>query len=254
MQCDSENAQVRRFRGILEYDGTEFHGFQQQAEQRTVQAELETSIGRVSSDTRVVVRAAGRTDSGVHASGQVIAFDLEWRHGVKELLGAINAHLPDDACLSALEYAEDGFDPRRAARWRRYEYRIYNAPVRSPLHARMSWLVWPKLDMQAMQAGARILRGEHDFATFGSPPDKRGRTVRTVREVKWRTEGQILIFAIEANAFLYHMVRSIVGTLRMVGSGQWEPDLVSELLASPDRSRCGALAPPQGLTLLEVKY
>ena len=118
----------------------------------------------------------------------------------------------------------------------------------------MSWLVWPKLDVRAMQAGVQHLVGEHDFATFGSPPDKRGRTVRTVREVKWRTEGQILIFAIEANAFLYHMVRSIVGTLRMVGSGQWEPDLVSELLASPDRSRCGALAPPQGLTLLEVKY
>lgn len=244
-----------RFRGILEYDGTEFHGFQQQTEQRTVQAELEAAIGRVSSDdVRVAVRAAGRTDRGVHASGQVIAFELPWRHDVAELLRAINAHLPDDVGLTVLNHAENGFDPRRAARWRRYEYRIYNSPVRSPLHARMSWLVWPKLDVRAMQTGGRYLLGEHDFATFGRAPDKRGHTVRTVREVKWRIEGQLLVLAIEANAFLYHMVRSIVGSLCMVGSAQWKAEMMAEVLAAQDRSRCGTLAPPRGLTLVGVRY
>ena len=107
-----------RFRSILEYDGTDFHGFQQQAEQRTVQGEVEAAIGRISGSGRVVVSAAGRTDSGVHASGQVIAFDLEWRHGVAKLLRAINAQLPFDVGLRALEHVQDGFDPRRAARWR----------------------------------------------------------------------------------------------------------------------------------------
>ena len=243
-----------RFRGILEYDGTNFHGFQQQADQRTMQAELEIAIGRVSSGARIAVTAAGRTDRGVHASGQVIAFDLEWRHSVADLLRAINSQLPTDAGLSALEHAEDGFNPRRAARWRRYEYDIYSHPIRSPLRARTSWLVWPKLDVGAMQLAARHLLGEHDFATFGSAPDKRGHTVRIVREARWRTEGRLLVFTIEANAFLYHMARSIVGTLRMVGSGEWKADMMAEVLAARHRSRCGTLAPPQGLTLVEVKY
>ena len=243
-----------RFRGILEYDGTEFHGFQQQAGQRTVQAELEAALGRIGGGGRTPVSAAGRTDSGVHASGQVVAFDLEWRHGDEKLLRALNAQLPVDASVRALEHAENGFNPRRAARWRRYEYRIYNAPVRSPLQTRVSWHVWPRLDMEAMRAGARHLLGEHDFATFGSAPDKRGHTVRTVREAKWIAEGRLLVFAIEANAFLYHMVRSIVGTLRMVGSGERKAEMMAEVLAAGDRARCGTLAPPQGLTLVEVKY
>ena len=245
---------MRRFRATLEYDGTEFYGFQRQAEHRTVQAEIEDAIGRVCNGDRVVVSAAGRTDSGVHARGQVIAFNAEWRHCLSDLLGAINAHLPSDASLVALDYAEDRFDPRRAARWRRYEYNIYNAPVRSPLHARMSWRVWPELDLDAMQVGSEILIGEHDFASFGRAPDKSGHTIRTVREAKWRAEGLFLIFAIEANAYLYHMVRSIVGALRLVGTGRWKADMMNEVLKSKDRGRCVVLAPPQGLVLAEVKY
>jgi tRNA pseudouridine38-40 synthase len=105
-----------------------------------------------------------------------------------------------------------------------------------------------------MRAGACYLLGEHDFATFGSAPDKRGHTVRIVQEVKWSAEGRLLVFAIEANAFLYHMVRSIVGTLRMVGSGERKAEMMAEVLAAGDRARCGTLAPPQGLTLVEVKY
>jgi len=245
---------VGRFRGILEYDGTEFHGFQRQAGQRTVQEELETAVGRIAGGGRTPVSAAGRTDSGVHASGQVVAFDLEWRHGDERLLRALNAQLPADASLRALEHAENDFNPRRAARWRRYEYRIHSAPVRSPLQARVSWHVWPRLDVEAMRAGARHLLGEHDFATFGSAPDKRGHTVRIVQEVKWSAEGRLLVFAIEANAFLYHMARSIVGTLCMVGSGEWKAEMMAEVLAAGDRARCGTLAPPQGLTLVEVKY
>lgn len=243
-----------RFRGILEYDGTDFHGFQRQAEQRTVQAEIEVALASISSHTRVVVSAAGRTDSGVHASGQVISFVMAWRHGVAKLLRAINAQLPADVCLSELDHANDDFNPRREALWRRYEYRILNAPIRSPLYARTSWLVWPKLDITAMRAGARQLLGTHDFATFGRAPDKYGATVRIVREANWRKEGRLLVFSIEANAFLYHMARSIVGTLRMVGAGRLDVDTVSDVLLARDRGKCGAIAPPQGLTLVEVKY
>ena len=246
--------QVQRFRATLEYDGTEYYGFQRQAKHRTVQAEVEAAIGRVCNVDRVVVSCAGRTDSGVHARGQVIAFNAEWRHCLSDLLRAINAHLPSDASLVALDYAEDGFDPRRAARWRRYEYNIYNAPVRSPLHARMSWRVWPELDLDAMQVGSDFLIGEHDFASFGRAPEKGGHTIRTVREAKWRAEGLFLNFTVEANAYLYHMVRSIVGALRLVGTGRWNADMMNEVLKSKDPGRCVVLAPPEGLVLAEVKY
>lgn len=251
---------MARFKAILEYDGTDFLGYQIQAQGRTVQGELEKALARLNADRPVTAYAAGRTDSGVHASGQVVAFDLPaWRHGLETLERALNAHLPFDVAVRGLQVAPDDYHPRFAARGRRYEYKIYNAPVRSPLHARSSWHVWPRLDAGAMQVAAGTLVGAHDFATFGTPPDKaRGRpggsTVRTVRQATWRVADRMLVFTIEADAFLYRMVRSIVGTLRRVGAGEVSPLEFAQMLAAADRKQAAPPAPPQGLCLVEVLF
>src|SRR5436190_4002056 len=169
-----------RYKLIIEYDGTDFLGFQRQVVGRTIQSELEAALYRIGWLGKAVL-GAGRTDSGVHASGQVIAFDLDWKHGEGDLLRALNANLPPDiAVKSAVECAPD-FHPRFAARGRRYRYTLYNASVRSPLVAHSTWHVWPSaLNLEAMQTASRPLVGQHDFAAFGSDPDDGKNTIRTV--------------------------------------------------------------------------
>lgn len=245
---------MSRYRAVLEYDGADFQGYQRQANVRTVQGEVEAALSRLNAGTPVTVYGAGRTDSGVHATGQVIAFDLAWRQGAGNLTRALNAHLSRDVAVREVVAAAGDFHPRFAARCRRYEYHIYNAPYRSPLRAGVSWRVWPELDLEAMQNGAEALIGRHDFATFGTAPVSGGHTVRTVRKAAWRSDGPLLIFEIEADAFLHRMVRSIVGTLRQVGSGEFAPGDMTELLAAGMRQLSGPSAPPQGLRLVEVVY
>lgn len=243
-----------RYRAVLEYDGTDFAGFQRQAEGRTVQGEVEAALVRLGWTGRAVL-GAGRTDAGVHASGQVIAFDLEWRHGLDDLVRALNANLPADAAVkSAAECAAD-FHPRYRARGRRYRYTIDNRPVRSPLAARYAWHVWPALDLPALQAGSRSLLGRHDFATFGSDPDGGVNTVRTVAQADWQAcpDGR-LCFEVQADAFLYRMVRSLVGALRRLGGGELSLAEFESVLAARDRAQCPPLAPPHGLCLVEVLY
>ena len=245
---------MSRYRAILEYDGTEFQGYQRQANGRTVQGKVEEALVKLNMDVPVTVYGAGRTDKGVHASGQVIAFDLSWRHGARRLANAINAHLPLDVAVKDVKLAHDDFCPRFAARWRVYEYHIYNAPFRSPIRARASWRVWPELDVDAMNVGTQALIGTHDFSTFGRAPERGGHTVRTVRRASWRIDGRLLIFEIEADAFLYRMVRSIVGTLRQVGAGDRTPWDVAKCLYAKQRNLSGPSAPPQGLRLVKVVY
>lgn len=245
---------MSRYRAILEYDGTCFHGYQRQANARTVQGDVEAALSILNEDAPVTVYGAGRTDSGVHATGQVIAFNLAWRHGVDKLTRALNAHLSRDVAVREIACTDNDFHPRFAARCRRYEYHIYNAPFRSPLRRRVSWRVWPKLDLRAMQNAAQVLIGKHDFATFGTAPEPGGQTVRTVRKTRWQEQGPLLIFEIEADAFLHRMVRSIVGTLRQVGSGEMTSLDVTERLAAAQRKLSGPTAPPQGLRLVEVMY
>jgi tRNA pseudouridine38-40 synthase len=229
-------------------------GFQRQAAGRTVQGELERALGRIGW-TGAAVLGAGRTDSGVHASGQVAAFDLEWGHGAEALGRALNANLPPDIAVAALAECPPEFHPRYGARSRRYRYTLYNRPVRSPLAARYSWQVWPELAVPEMQAAARTLLGRQDFATFGADPDQGSNTVRNVMQAEWSagTEGW-LTFDIQADAFLHRMVRALVGALKRVGQGDLTGADFAGILAARDRAQCPPIAPPQGLCLVEVLY
>jgi tRNA pseudouridine38-40 synthase len=241
-----------RVRAVVAYDGTAYGGFQRQTNAPTVQATLEAALAQVTQEA-VTVLAAGRTDAGVHAVGQVIALDTAWRHGVGALQAALNAVLPDDVAVRGVEEVSPDFHPRYDARSRLYEYTLYNARVRCPLARRHSLHVVRPLDVEAMQRAVRSLVGEHDFAAFGQPPQGRS-TVRRVMMAQWGGKPPWLTFDIEANAFLYRMVRSIVGTLLQVGRGKMNVEGFRAVLASRDRGQAGPTAPPQGLCLMEVKY
>ncbi len=241
-----------RVRAVVAYDGTDYGGFQRQANAPSIQAVLETALAQVTQEA-VTVLAAGRTDAGVHAAGQVIAFDTAWRHSLGDLQRALNAVLPADVAVLEVAEAAPDFHPRYAARSRRYRYTIYNAPVRCPLARRYSLHVAEPLGLAAMQQAAQCLVGEHDFAAFGRPPQGET-TVRRVLAAEWGGELPWLTFDIEANAFLYHMVRSIVGTLLLVGRGEMSVEEFAAVLASCDRGRAGPTAPPHGLCLMEVRY
>jgi tRNA pseudouridine38-40 synthase len=241
-----------RVRAVVAYDGADYQGFQRQANGPTVQQALEMALAQVTQET-ITVLAAGRTDSGVHAVGQVIAFDTAWRHGIDDLQRAMNAVLPDDIAVQKLGQAASSFHPRYDARSRRYRYTLYNAPLRCPLNRRYSLHVSTSLDRVSMEEAARSLVGEHDFAAFGQPPQG-DVTVRRVLAAGWGGEPPRMTFEIEANAFLYRMVRSIVGTLLQVGRREMSVEQFVEVLASRERSRAGQTAPPHGLCLMEVTY
>jgi tRNA pseudouridine38-40 synthase len=237
---------------VVEYDGTDYHGFQVQVAQRTVQGVLEEALHRVARQ-RVRVVGAGRTDTGVHARGQVIAFWARWRHNEADLHRALNALLPQDVALLSLEGAAEEFHPRYDARRRWYRYTVLNRSLRSPLDRRQALHVGRRLDVAAMNRAAAALPGEHDFATFGRPP-KGENTVRRVMRAEWERKGPFVTFDIEANAFLHRMVRSLVGTLLQVGLGQLLPEEFAQRLAACQRALAGPTAPPQGLCLMAVSY
>jgi len=241
-----------RVRAVVAYDGTDYGGFQRQVNAPTVQAALETALAQVTRETIAIV-AAGRTDAGVHAAGQVVAFDTAWRHGWGDLRRALNAVLPADVAALKVEEAAPDFHPRYDARSRRYRYTLYNAPVRWPMNRRYSLHIAGPLDVAAMQQAAQALVGEYDFATFGQPPQGQV-TVRRVLMAEWDGELPHLTFDIEANAFLYRMVRSIIGTLLQVGRGKMSVDEFVAALEACERCRAGPTAPPRGLCLMEVKY
>jgi tRNA pseudouridine38-40 synthase len=241
-----------RVKATVAYDGTEYLGFQRQASGPTVQGVLETALGTVTgAHTRVL--GAGRTDAGVHAEGQVIAFDTRWRHSLSDLERAMNSVLPQDSAVRDLVQTEPGFHPRFDAQSRRYRYTLYNAPVRSPLARRSSLHVSASLDLRAMEEATELLVGEHDFAAFGRPTQGTV-TVRRVIEAGWFADPPWLFFDIEANAFLFRMARSIVGTLLQIGQGRLSPERFGAILASRDRSRAGQTAAAHGLCLMRVRY
>jgi tRNA pseudouridine38-40 synthase len=243
---------IRRYRAVVAYDGTRYNGFQRQSNAPTVQAEIEAALRSVGNQ-HVNILCAGRTDTGVHAHHQVIAWDFEWRHQPEDLHRAVNANLPRDIALQSLAVARADFHPRYDASSRVYQYQIYNAAVRHPFYERTAWHIARALDAAAMQQAAGHLIGEHDFAAFGRPPHPEStNTVRTVHLAKWETRGACLAFTIEANAFLQRMVRRIVGTLVQVGDGSLSPEAFADILAAADSA--GPSAPPQGLSLIDVKY
>ena len=241
-----------RYRATVEYDGTDFLGFQVQARGRTIQGELEKAIERVT-QKQVRIVGAGRTDSGVHASGQVVAFDVLWQHSTPELHRALNAVLPVDIAISDLTTTYFTFHPRFDAKRRRYRYTILNQPVRSPLWARYAYHVPEPLNVEAMREASRRFIGRHDYAAFGKPAQGEN-TLREVMQAEWFVESTRLTFEITANAFLYRMVRTIVGTLVRVGRGELPPGEITPLLEAGDRAAVGPPAPARGLCLVGVEY
>lgn len=243
--------EIERYKIILAYHGAAFSGMQRQARGRSVQAVLEEALRGLGWAGRAIL-IAGRTDAGVHASGQVAAFDLEWKHSTESLQKALNAKLPPDVAVQAVSVAAGDFHPRYDARKRSYRYRIYCQPQRDPIREGLVWRVWPAPQLRRLQHAARQLRGEHDFAAFGSAPQKGGHTVRRVYAAAWRADGDEFVFEVTGNAFLYHMVRRMVGLQVKVGQGLAEPDAVKAALQAMQRVR--ELAPPQGLALTKVEY
>lgn len=246
-----------RYGATLAYDGTNYHGFQRQAgDTPTIQLAVETALARVTGQATTVI-GAGRTDTGVHAVGQVIAFDTAWKHPDSDLLRALNAVLPSDIALQDLARTPASFHPRFDALSRLYRYTVVQATRRQPLLWRQSWQLRQTLDVDAMQTAAALLVGEHDFATFGSPTVGTS-TVREVFRSEWEQQSQsygaLLTYSVEANAFLQHMVRRIVGTLVDVGRGTLTVEQFDAAFRAHDLAQAGTVAPPQGLVLDYVKY
>jgi tRNA pseudouridine38-40 synthase len=218
-----------------------------------VQGALEQALQRLTGQT-VRIRYAGRTDAGVHAESQVIAADVVWRHALADLERAWNVLLPPDVAVRALtEYADPRFHPRFSARSRVYRYTVWTAPWRSPLHRRYAHHEPRPMDLERMNQAAAALIGSHDFASFGQPTQGES-TVREVLRAGWQAQERLLVFEIEANAFLRRMVRTVVGTLLEVGVGRRSVENVSQTLAAQDRAQAAAPAPACGLCLVEVKY
>jgi tRNA pseudouridine38-40 synthase len=252
-QQDSADEGVRHLMAVIEYDGTEYHGFQIQANAWTVQAALQEALASVTQE-HVDIKFAGRTDTGVHAIGQVVNFQTTWKRSLDELQRAWNALLPLDIVARALEPAPPDFHARYSATSRVYRYSVWNHSVRSPLHERWFYHVVGDLDTDQMADTAQTLIGEHDFRTFGAPTKPGGSTVRRVRRIDvWRA-GDELFIEIEANAFLRRMVRRIAVALIDVGRGRLTEADLSAALAATNPDRLQGAAPPSGLCLTRVNY
>jgi len=239
---------------VLEYDGTRYVGWQLQLNGPSIQAEVERALATLHKSPRRVT-AAGRTDAGVHALGQVASFAEERPLPVSAYVKGMNAILPQDVAVRAATLEPDGFDARRSARGKRYRYVIENVSTRAPLSRLVSWQLFGALEVRAMQEAARHLVGRHDFAAFQAADCEAHHAVREVRrlDVIGVSGGRIDV-VVEATAFVKHMVRNLVGTLVEVGQGKRSPGSLPVLLAGRDRKAAGPTAPPQGLCLEEVFY
>jgi tRNA pseudouridine38-40 synthase len=244
---------MARYKIILTYDGTEFQGFQRQHKVRTVQGTLESALRSIGWQGSSIL-AAGRTDAGVHASGQVVAFDFEWDHSPEDLRSAINANLPADIAAQWIESVENEFHPRFSAEARRYQYRIFCDNVRQPMRERYAWRVRPPVSIVPLQEAASHLIGTHDFSAFGTPPQPGGSTVRKIFTASWSNDEEELTFDIVGNAFLYHMVRRLVKIQVEIGQGKRNVQEIIDFLGIERKESVQGLAPAHGLTLKEVIY
>jgi tRNA pseudouridine38-40 synthase len=238
---------------VLEYDGSGFAGWQQQAHGRTVEAELKRALREITGADHTVY-AAGRTDAGAHAEGQVVSFELVGRITPVRLVAALNARLPEDVAALTAEVAPDGFHARYSARWRRYRYRYLDRRARPALERSRCWHVGGPLDVDQMAAAAKALVGKHDWTSYCSasePPDGRVRDMRSARVARG---GDFVELELVAEGFLRGLVRSIAGALAEVGKGRKPPEWVGEVLAARDRRLAPRTAPAGGLTLMEVIY
>lgn len=244
---------MRRLMLTIEYDGTDFYGWQVQAEGRTVQGVLEEAVLKACGE-QARVSGASRTDSGVHAEGQVAHFDADSALPPGRLLKALNHWLPHDVAVLDCREAPDGFDARFSAASKLYRYRLLCSQVRRPLRERSTVRVWRPLDRRAMRACAEMLVGEHDFTSFASEHTEAASNVRRLIRSELVEAGDELHYLVEGDGFLYNMVRIIVGTLLEVGLGNLTPDEFAAALAARDRKAAGPTARPRGLALVRVSY
>jgi tRNA pseudouridine38-40 synthase len=244
---------VQNLKLTLEYDGTDFYGFQRQTRLRTVQGELEARFSRLLRETIRVV-AAGRTDAGVHALGQVVSFRSGRPIEADRLADVLNAVLPDDVKVQQCEEVDGGFHARRCARSRTYRYTVIERRMPSPLLGRYALLVPSRVSAGRIVEAARPLRGRHDFRAFQASGSETRTTCRTVRSISCRREGRRIEIAVEADSFLYKMMRKIVGGLLRVGRGELPPSALAEALATGQSLAKCPPAPACGLCLERVSY
>lgn len=237
----------------IEYDGTDFHGWQRLSHGPSVQAAVEAALSRVA-DQPVEILCAGRTDAGVHARCQVVHFDADAARSMRGWTLGASSNLPSSVAVLWAQVVADDFHARFSALARRYRYTILNRPVRAALEAR--YVAWERapLDAAAMHAAAQALVGEHDFSAFRTAACQARTPMRCVHEISVAREGDRVVVEIQANAFLHHMVRNVVGSLLPVGRGEQAPDWIARLLAGRDRAAAGPTAVAQGLTFVRPYY
>jgi tRNA pseudouridine38-40 synthase len=243
-----------RFRLTVEYDGTPFSGWQRQARQVSVQESIETALFCMSGEI-VTIQAAGRTDSGVHALGQVISFDLSKPWDPFRVQEAVNYHLkPHPVAIVRAQAVDETFEARFSATARHYEYRILNRRARPALERDQVWHVSVPLDAAAMHEAAQLILGQHDFTTFRASECQAKSPVRTLDIFTVSRQADHVVITAKARSFLHSQVRSMVGSLKLVGEGRWSPGDFRAALDARNRAACGPLAPPQGLYLTRVDY
>jgi tRNA pseudouridine38-40 synthase len=243
-----------RYKITIEYDGTPFSGWQRQADRPSVQQALEEAIERFSGE-RVTTQAAGRTDAGVHALGQVAHFDLSREWDPFRIREAMNYHLrPDPVAIIDAEAVPETFEARFSAKARHYEYRILNRRAPPVIERNHVWHVPMALDAEAMDCAAGLILGQHDFTTFRSAECQANSPIRTLDVFSVRAEPEHIVITASARSFLHHQVRSMVGSLKLVGEGKWSPKKFRAVLDARDRSKCGAMAPSSGLYLTRADY
>jgi tRNA pseudouridine38-40 synthase len=245
---------MRNLKLLLSYDGTDFHGWQTQPNGRTVQETLEHALADLTGEERVRLVASGRTDAGVHAVGQVANFLTACQLPPKTLMRGANARLPPDVIVRQADEVPPEFDANRDAVRKLYRYVLHLGEVPDLFLRRYCYHLRKKLDIEAMRRAGAALVGTHDFRCFETEWPNRKSSVRTVTHLALSRFGDFLWLDVEADGFLYNMVRAIVGTLVNVGRGFWPESHVAEILANGDRARAGPTAPPHGLFLMRVSY
>lgn len=248
---------MRNIKLVLEYNGSTFFGFQKQPGKPTIQEALEKSLSVFFRRKMKIVAASGRTDTGVHAEGQVVNFRTSSGEELRRIQRGLNALLPAPVVVKEIKEVPSDFHARYDIRSKVYEYRIWNHPYRSPLAAGCAYHVPYHLDLPAMRRAARYFPGRHDFRSFTSPSamkNKSASCVRTIKQFQIKKQGHLILCRVEADGFLYHMIRNMVGTLFEVGRGKRSPSDIPLILKAKDRRRAGMTAPAEGLTLIKVIY